>query len=880
MKAGRDVGRSQQQCNVLHIDRICPGTPEYTQSLRRRLLSVGRLPQHPVSRELRITLEVSHARRFFSTVFYIVAENCLHIRLPFPVRIHCIALAVLVWLASAAAAQVSVLTQHNDNGRSGQNTAEAFLTTSNVTVSQFGKLFSQSVDGYIYAQPLYVANVSVAGKLHNVVYVATEHNTVYAFDADTASPSSLWQVNLGPSVPSDDICGGVAGCYEDLSPEIGITATPVIDSAASLIYVVAKNKDSDGSYHFRLHALSLTTGTEMAGGPVEITSPGFDPLQHLNRPALLLSQGVLYLAFGSVGDTSPYHGWIFAYDPGTLQQMSVFNASPSITGASFWAGGQGLVADGAGFLYGITANGYFNVNTGGQDYGDSFLKLNASTLSVADYFTPDNQAFLGGPTDVDLGSGGPLLIPGTTLLLGGGKDGILRLVDSKNMGKFNSTFNADVQEWQATTNMIMGAPVYWNSPTLGPVVYLFGQGDALKAWRFNGATFAVNPVSQSTITNASGTSNMGALSVSSNGSSAGTGIVWALSPLSGAANRGAVPGILRAFDASNLTHELWDSQQNAARDAMGNFAKFNPPTIANGKVYVPTFSGELTVYGLFAPSQFGISISPASVSVAPGAAARYSVSVISQNGFAGMVDLTCSGLPPGASCSLNPATVTLDSASVNSTLTVATSTSTPAATDVFTISGMAGSDQQTTSATLVVSGNAPDFLLSVAQNSLTVASGQSATVPVTLTSVNGFADVVSLACSGLPASTTCSLNPTSVNLQSGTATASLVIRSAATALYTPPGSGRNQFASWAGLLMAFTFIGFKPLTKQPRRKRKFVLFAFCALTLLPLIACGGGGTTASSPPPNGTAQTGTYNVTVTGTSKSVVHSSLITVVLK
>jgi len=524
-------------------------------------------------------------------------------------------------------AQVSVLTHHNDIGRTGQNLDETILNTSNVNVGGFGKLFWRTVDGQIYAQPLYVPNLTIQGKTRNVVYVATQHNSVYAFDADDATQvTPLWQVNLGTPVPSQDICiitgdTNPADCpYLDINPEIGITSTPVIEPVAGIIYVVAKTKrTSDSTYHFFLHALGLTSGAEQLAGPTEITgqvtgsgtgSSGgvlvFDPTFHLQRPGLLLMNGIVYLGFGSVGDMGNFHGWLMGYDATTLQQVSILNMTPNGSDGGLWAAGQGLAGDAAGNIYAMTGNGDFNANTSGKDYGDSFLRISTTSgLAVADYFTPSNQASLFSG-DVDLGSGGPMAIPGTNLFVGIGKDKLFRVVDSTNMGHFNSGFDNDVQQFTAATSAYFGAPVYWNSPNNGPVVYLWGPKDFLKAYKYVGPLFQTTPVTQSTVLNSSGFSNSAPLSISANGDLVGGGIVWGSTSFSGVATGPSVPGILRAFDATNLGTELWDSKQNAARDDVGMYAKFNPPTVANGKVYLGSFSGQLLVYGLNPPAASGI----------------------------------------------------------------------------------------------------------------------------------------------------------------------------------------------------------------------------------------------------------------------------------
>src|SRR5947208_4408239 len=305
-------------------------------------------------------------------------------------------------LRAQGSGPASVLTQHNDNARTGANLNEAILTTSNVNVNQFGRLFSRVVDGQIYAQPLYVPGVTIGQGIHNVVYVATMTNNLYAFDADDPAASApLWQVNLGPPVPVADV--GETG---DIDPFIGITSTPVIDVASGILYCVAKTKEGT-SYVQRLHALDITSGQERLGGPVVIDGsvPGtgddsvagiirFNPLRHLNRPALLLSNGYLYVAFGSHGDQRPYHGWVFSYSAATLQNVARLNVTTCGWGGGIWWSGQGLAADDRGAIDLMTANGTFNMNTGGPSCSSCFIKLSSATLTLMDWFAPYNQNYL------------------------------------------------------------------------------------------------------------------------------------------------------------------------------------------------------------------------------------------------------------------------------------------------------------------------------------------------------------------------------------------------------------------------------------------------------------------------------------------------------
>src|SRR2546426_5535919 len=374
-------------------------------------------------------------------------------------------LSLFASLGLAAQGNVNVLTYHNDNARAGQNTNETILTLANVNVTSFGKLFSQVVDGYVYAQPLYVANLAIPGKgTHNVLFIATEHDSVYAFDADDnlgANAAPLWQVSfIDPAagvttVPTEDT--GEGG---DLIPEIGITSTPVIALTTGTIYVEAKTKETAGTtrYVHRLHALEITTGAEKLGGPVVIQAviPGngdgddglghvpFNPLRQLNRPGLLLLNGVIYLAFASHGDQSPYHGWVLAYAAPTLQQVGAYNTTPNGGLGGIWQAGGGLAADAGGNIYFETGNGTFstnNLDNAANNFGDSFIKLSTTNgLAVADYFTPFDQDVLEA-FDLDLGSGGAVVLPegvGSAthprLFGGSGKGGAVYPLDRGDLG--------------------------------------------------------------------------------------------------------------------------------------------------------------------------------------------------------------------------------------------------------------------------------------------------------------------------------------------------------------------------------------------------------------------------------------------------------------
>lgn len=527
-------------------------------------------------------------------------------------------------MGGMAAAQTDMWTQHNDNMRTGANLKETVLNTKNVNVQQFGKLFTRFVEGQVYAQPLYLSHLDIPGQgIHNVVFVATEHNDVYAFDADDPKQSApLWHVNLGPPAltPNDDFGNNpLYGRYHDLFPLIGITSTPVIDFATQTMYVCAFNKIGYKHYIFRLHALDYRTGQERPGSPVEITAtyPGtgmestkgvvtFDPMQQLQRAALLLDQGTVYLAFAAHADCDPYHGWIMGYDARTLKQVTVFCTTPDGGEGSIWQAGQGPAADSNGNIYVMTANGTATAMHGGTGYAQAFLKLNPTPgkLTVADWFIPYNADEMSAH-DQDVGDSGVLLDPDAPLAIGGGKNGELYVVNRNKFGHWHQHDNNEiVDNFQAGGGHIHGSPIYWNGAASGPMIYFWSEHDYLKAFKIVKNHVQSSPAMQGADLPGP---NMpgGFLSISADGNKADSGIVWATTPVDQDANLYAVHGVLRAYDASDLTHELWNSLQNPQRDDLGLFAKFCPPTVINGKVYLATFSNQLVVYGLLPPAAAG-----------------------------------------------------------------------------------------------------------------------------------------------------------------------------------------------------------------------------------------------------------------------------------
>jgi hypothetical protein len=535
-----------------------------------------------------------------------------------------------------------VLTYHNNLSRDGTNTHEFALATSAVNTSTFGKLFSCPTDGAIYTQPLWIPNLAVAGARHNVIVVATEHESLYAFDADAAPCKTLWQANLidsthggtsgETSVPSG--IGGLVGSdLGDITPEVGVTGTPVIDPTTSILYVVSKSVISSGPTFFqRLHAIDLTTGNEKFSGPVTISAsvPGtadgsttvtFSPRQENQRPGLALVNGVVYIGWGSHEDADPYHGWVIGYTASTLVQVpgAVFNSTPNFNAAfgysrgGIWMSGGAPAADSSGNLYVLTGNGVFDANTNGGNYGDSTLKLStASGLSVADWFTPMDEASLD-RGDMDHGAGGAAILvdqPSATfphLVIGGGKAGVLFLLNRDNLGHFSSSTNNVLQQLVVGPN-IYGTAAFWSNSLYIAAATQGSSGGPLKHYSFDTTTEQFAAASQSSLVYPFPGPTP---SVSSNGSV--QGIVWALDDSKYCTpryNSGCGPAVLHAYDATNLSTELWNSSQ-AAGDQAGNAVKFTVPTVANGKVYVGTrgnntggsfgstsVSGELDVYGL------------------------------------------------------------------------------------------------------------------------------------------------------------------------------------------------------------------------------------------------------------------------------------------
>ena len=585
-------------------------------------------------------------------------------------------------VAVPASGQTPVLTQHNDNARTGQNTSETILNTSNVNVNQFGKLFVMPSDGQVYAQPLYVPGVTINGEVHNVVILATENDSVYAYDADS-SGAPLWKASMvdvahGAGTGETALNSATTTFCTDTQPQVGITSTPVIDPTSKTIYVEAKSTDGTNYFH-RLHALDLLTGNEKAPGPVVIagavsgTGDGssngqvvFNNLNQLNRPGLLLMKGTIYIAYASHCDFGSYHGWLFAYDAATFTQKSVYVTTPNGGLGGFWMSGAGVAADALGNIFIASGNGDFDMTSVPAETGDTILKLDQS-LTLVDYFTPYDQLLLEN-TDSDLGSGGVILLPDQPgpfphILVEAGKEGNLYVINRDQMTTNNShycpaptcTNDPEIIEETGRNGVGIGVGMfnlgaYWNS-----TLYFWGVQDVLKSIPI---TNGLPDFKHITLSTPELRFPGAGLSVSSNGTTPGSAILWAVDGTQwGAPGPGPGPAVLYAYDATNILTMLYSSAQNATRDSAGNAVKFVVPTVANGRVYVGT-STEVDVYGLV-----GTNPLPQISSIAP--------SSVTVGGAAFTLTLTGTGFVTGATVNFgsNPA---ITPSSVTSTQIVAT----------------------------------------------------------------------------------------------------------------------------------------------------------------------------------------------------------------
>lgn len=530
-------------------------------------------------------------------------------------------------------AQVDVLTQHNNAQRTGWNPQETQLDISHVKPGFFGKLYTYPVDDQVYAQPLIVTGVHIAGGTHNLIIIATVNNSVYAYDADNApSPGTYWTQSLthsGSRPPAYTDYAGAALCapvYRDFSEKIGIVGTPVIDKSTGTIYLVSRDVTTDASKTFRqwLHALDIVTGDEKFGGPTQIAATvsgtgvgssggqlNFSPFTQNQRPGLLLLNGVVYIGWSAHCDMDPYHGWLMGFDATTLKRVSAYCTTANSEGGGIWQAGNGIAADEAGGIYAATGNG-----NGGTDVGPNPVNLASSLikftpgLTVSDWFTPSNYATLNG-SDLDFGPCETLIIPGMNRVLTGAKDGNLYLCDINNLGKYNSTNNV-IQSINLGQNAHNRTSFGYYKGTVGEFVYTWPENTLLTAWPVNRAAgdFTTTNPTQGALQGPIGNSGA-AISTSSSANDDNSAILWVSHANNCDPNHQTCPGIVRAINAGDVTKELWNSTM-VPSDDIGNFAKFNSPVIANGKVYVASFSNNVAVYGLLSNGGTG-GCSPANV---------------------------------------------------------------------------------------------------------------------------------------------------------------------------------------------------------------------------------------------------------------------------
>ena len=506
----------------------------------------------------------------------------------------------------AADAKVRVLQNRYDAAASGANLQETILRPSEVNVAEFGKLYNYSVDGAAYAQPLYMPSVQIRGRgTHNILFVATMNDKLYAFDADVPG-KPLWSrdfTNQAEDVTPVPVTDITDNNNLNVVGNVGIMGTPVIDAGKATLYFVARTKER-GRYVQRLHAVDIRDGKDTLT-PVEITAQVrsaardaksgilyFDPKAGNQRAALALAGGAVIIAWASHEDIQPYHGWIMAYSSSTLRQIGALCISPDGEEGGIWQSGRGPVVDRDQNIYFETGNGTWDGKT---EFGNSVLRLRVGphSLDLEDYFTPDDYAALN-ERDADLGSTGPMLIPGTNTLICGNKQGLLYILDKRHLGHEGPGNLGLTQSFSVGEGRVLGGPAYWSGPQ-GGLIYLWSEADYLKAFRFNGETIEPGVFAKGNV--ASTGSPGGALTVSADGSKSGTGIVWATLTLRGNADHGNAPGVLRAYDAETLK-ELWNSEQDRRRDQLGTLVKFVPPLVAAGKVYVASYDNAVRVYGL------------------------------------------------------------------------------------------------------------------------------------------------------------------------------------------------------------------------------------------------------------------------------------------
>ncbi|HEY6941467.1 PQQ-binding-like beta-propeller repeat protein [Dokdonella sp.] len=621
---------------------------------------------------------------------------------------------------TAFAAPIDVVTERYDAARLGANLDETVLTTSNVGVATFGKLWAYPVSGSVYAQPLYVRNVAIPGQgVHDLVYVVTMNDRVYAFDAHGATTTPLLSLDITSQVPGATPIPilDILGYNDNIIGNVGIESTPQIDLATNTMYLVARTRETGSNcgpvqptFCQRLHALDITTLAELPGSPVVLggSVPGngngsaggvltFNPKIQDQRASIALANGRVFIAWGAHSDQFAYHGWVMVHDASTLQRTAIWTSTPDGTafnGGGIWMAGRAPAVDADGNVYYMVGNGTYD---GVRNFGESFVKFGATPdTPMLDWFTPSvydelNQA------DADLGGSGPILLPGTDRIVGAGKSGVFYVTRTTSLGHESADDANIVQVFSNGGQQIKGGPVYWNrSGGAGPWMYVWSDGNSpMKAYRFDASagTFDTTPASQSTLFSNNGSAG-GVLTLSANGSTPGTGVLWSSMAFSGSdPNSGVHPGVLRALDADDLTHELWNSEQDAARDRMGNWPKFSPPTVVGGRVYMASFPGDgvgaatVSTYGLLPTPDFALAATPRNPGVHPGDSVVYTIDTSALQGYSGMLHFDVAGLPPDATASFAANDIV---AGGSTTLTVQTAASMPPGPNTFEVTATDG----------------------------------------------------------------------------------------------------------------------------------------------------------------------------------------------
>ncbi len=644
---------------------------------------------------------------------------------------------VVILACGVLPAQVNVTTQRYDGFRTASNLQETILNPSTVSASTFGQLWSDQVDGDVYAQPLYVQNVNLAGVgVRNVVYIATMHDVVYAFNADNPGPP-LWVVDLRNATAG--VTPYLSANFENpkwatpIGDAFGIQSTPVIDPNANLIYVVAQTSEPSGIV-YRLHAFDIRSGAEpMPPTVIQATSAGitFQAQWQCQRPALALSGGQIYIGFGGrPDDDTPYYGWLMTYSAATLAQTGVFIINSTSYGGALWQGGGGPATDENGSVYAVSGNG-FGSGDGVTNFAESLMKFSFSNgqLSLVDWFTPANSAYLDA-NDYDLSTNGPIVVPGAGLVATGGKSADFYMSSTSNLGKVTSTNSGAVQTFHigvgttteyGQSNLTTGFALWPRGPN--SILYAWPGRDSVYSYTLSGNQFLQSGNSTVQSVSAPGPSMV----LTANGTQSGTGILWTQMSLVPQGYTVGYPGVLRAFNAENLTTELWNSNLNSARDGIAANAKYAVPTVVNGRAYVPTFSGVIQVYGLLSSQNFSLAAGPSALTVNQASSGTATITSSSLSGFTGTVAYTASGMPAGVTVSFSSASTTSSGQTVVTVSVAATVAG--GATYPIVITGTSGTLSQTVTLELTIPvHSAPAVSISSPANNAAFTVGSSITI--------------------------------------------------------------------------------------------------------------------------------------------------------